>query len=40
MANVKILGLPASTTPLDGTEILPIVQGTTIKQVSITNLTA
>lgn len=40
MADVKISGLPASTTPLDGTEVLPIVQGTTTKQVSITNVTA
>jgi hypothetical protein len=39
MADVKISGLPASTTPLDGTEVLPIVQGTTTKQVSITNVT-
>jgi hypothetical protein len=40
MADVKISALPASTTPLDGTEVLPIVQGTTTKQVSITNVTA
>ena len=40
MADVKISGLPASTVPLDGTEVLPIVQGTTTKQVSITNVTA
>lgn len=40
MADVKISGLPASTTPLDGTEVLPIVQGTTTKQVSVANLTA
>jgi len=40
MADVKISGLPASTTPLDGTEVLPIVQGTTTKQVSVTNLTS
>jgi hypothetical protein len=40
MADTKISGLPASTTPLDGTEVLPIVQGTTTKQVSITNVTA
>jgi len=40
MADVKISGLPASTTPLAGTEVLPIVQGTTTKQVSVTNLTA
>jgi hypothetical protein len=40
MADVKISGLPASTVPLTGTEVLPIVQGTTTKQVSVTNLTA
>ena len=40
MADVKISALPASTTPLAGTEVLPIVQGTTTKQVSIANLTA
>jgi hypothetical protein len=39
MADTKISGLPASTTPLDGTEVLPIVQGATTKQVSVTNLT-
>jgi hypothetical protein len=40
MADVKISGLPASSTPLAGTEVLPIVQGTTTKQVSVTNLTS
>ena len=40
MADVKISALPASTTPLAGTEVLPIVQGTTTTQVSIDNLTA
>ena len=40
MADVKISGLPASTVPLAGTEVLPIVQGGTTKQVSITNVTA
>jgi len=40
MADSKISGLPASTTPLAGTEVLPIVQGTTTKQVSIANVTA
>ena len=39
MADVKISGLPASTTPLAGTEVLPIVQGGVTKQVSITNVT-
>ena len=40
MADVKISGLPASTTPLAGTEVLPIVQGGQTKQVSVANLTA
>jgi hypothetical protein len=40
MADSKISGLPASTTPLTGTEVLPIVQGTTTKKVSVTNLTS
>jgi hypothetical protein len=40
MADVKISGLPASTTPLAGTEVLPIVQGGVTKQVSVANLTA
>lgn len=42
MADLKISGLPASTTPLAGTEVLPIVQGApaTTKQVSVANLTA
>jgi hypothetical protein len=40
MADVKISGLPASTVPLAGTEVLPIVQGGTTKQVSVNNLTA
>ena len=40
MADVKISGLPASTTPLAGTEVLPIVQGGVTKQVSIANVTA
>jgi hypothetical protein len=40
MADVKISGLPASTVPLAGTEVLPIVQSTTTKQVSVNNLTA
>lgn len=39
MADVKITGLPAATTPVAGTEVLPIVQSGTTKQVSITNLT-
>ena len=39
MADVKISGLPASTTPLAGTEVLPIVQSGVTKQVSVANLT-
>jgi hypothetical protein len=40
MADLKISALPASTVPLAGTEVLPIVQGATTKQVSVANLTA
>jgi hypothetical protein len=40
MADVKISALPASTTPLAGTEVLPIVQSGATKQVSVANLTA
>jgi hypothetical protein len=40
MADVKISGLPASTVPLAGTEVLPIVQGGITRQVSVANLTA
>ena len=40
MADVKISALPASTTPLTGAEVLPIVQSGTTKQVSVTNLTS
>lgn len=40
MADVKISALPASTVPLAGTEVLPIVQGATTKQVTIANVTA
>lgn len=40
MADVKISALPASTTPLAGTEVLPIVQSGVTKQVSVTNLTS
>jgi hypothetical protein len=40
MADVKISGLPASTTPLAGTEVLPIVQSGVTKQVTIANVTA
>lgn len=35
MADTKISGLPASTTPLAGTEVLPIVQNGTTKKATI-----
>jgi hypothetical protein len=38
MADLKISQLPAATTPLAGTEVLPIVQTGTTKQVSVDNL--
>jgi hypothetical protein len=40
MSNSKISALAAATTPVAGTEVLPIVQSSTTKQVSIANLTA
>lgn len=40
MADVKISALPTSTTPLAGTEVLPIVQSGVTKQVSVANLTS
>jgi hypothetical protein len=40
MANAKISALTSATTPLAGTETLPIVQSSTTKQVSVANLTA
>lgn len=40
MADSKISALPPSTTPLAGTEVLPIVQSSATKQVSVDNLTA
>lgn len=40
MADKKITQLPASTVPLAGTEVLPIVQSGTTKQVSVADLTA
>lgn len=40
MADVKISALPAATTPLAGTEVLPIVQSATTKQVAVSDLTA
>lgn len=39
MADTKISALPASTTPLTGAELVPIVQGGTTKQVSVAKLT-
>lgn len=40
MADTKISALPLATTPLVGTEVLPIVQSGTTDQVSIANLTS
>jgi hypothetical protein len=40
MANTKISALSAATTPLAGTEVLPIVQGGATTKVSVANLTA
>ena len=40
MANSKISALPAASTPLAGTEVLPVVQGGITEQVSVANLTA
>ena len=40
MADLKISQLPAATTPLAGTEVLPIVQAGGTVQVSVNNLTA
>lgn len=40
MADTKISNLTAATTPLAGTEVLPIVQSGVTKQVSVANLTA
>ena len=40
MADTKISALPAATTPLAGTEVLPVVQGGTTDKVSVANLTA
>ena len=40
MADKKISALTAATTPLAGTEVLPIVQGGTTVKVSIDNVTA
>jgi hypothetical protein len=40
MADTKISALTAATTPLAGTEVLPIVQSSTTVKVSVANLTA
>ena len=40
MADKKISALTASTTPLAGTEVLPIVQGGATVKVAVSNLTA
>lgn len=40
MADKKISALPAATTPLAGTEIIPLVQSGTTDRVSVANLTA
>lgn len=40
MADKKISALAAATTPLAGTEVLPVVQGGSTVQVSIGNVTA
>ena len=38
MANVKISALPAATTPLTGTEQIPLVQSATTKKATIANI--
>jgi hypothetical protein len=38
MANVKISALNSATTPLDGTETIPIVQGGETKKTNVSNL--
>jgi hypothetical protein len=40
MSNSKISALASASTPLAGTEVLPIVQSGATKQVSVANLTA
>lgn len=40
MANSKISALTSASTPLAGTEVLPVVQSGVTKQVSVANLTA
>ena len=39
MADTKISALPSASTPLAGTEVLPIVQSGVTRQVSVANLT-
>jgi hypothetical protein len=38
MANTTITALPSATTPLAGTEVVPIVQGGVTKQVAVSNI--
>jgi hypothetical protein len=38
MPDLKISELPSATTPLAGTEVVPIVQGGTTKKVSVINI--
>jgi len=40
MADIKISQLPTANTPLDGTEVVPIVQSTTTKKVTVADMTA
>ena len=40
MTNKKISALPSATTPLAGTEVLPIVQSGATDQVAVSDLTA
>jgi hypothetical protein len=40
MADAKISALTGATTPLAGTEVVPVVQGGETRKVSVTNLTA
>jgi len=40
MANSKISALTAATTPLAGTETLPVVQSSATTKVTVANLTA
>ena len=40
MADLKISALPAASTPLAGTEVLPIVQGGVTTKVAVSDLTA